>query len=324
MKLADINENLVEKVGGPAGFAARAKAKLQKQTPFAKQKRRQAAAKDVLFKQAKEIKDDLMAWKAEAFAGGKGAKQELTMDQFLEWMGKKGYGEVAMAAAKEVHPNLFKGKEAEPKKQDVKADGEQDVKADGEPKVKADGEQSEEEIRAAYAKRGEELEAEREARGDTTEDAGEEKEPKVDTSASIYEARLRALLEADDESVDMSLASSADGKVSDDPLNDNQIDTLIVRALEKKAQLKGGADVPTEKEPTRKEKRAAAKAEKPKEKEKDQAAISEPPSEADSDTFAIRNTWKGPLDSMLQKIVKGGEFDNKDKKYASRISKELG
>ena len=86
MKFSDINENLTEgPLSGPAGFKQRAKAKLQKNMPFAKQKRRRGEIKDAAFKKAKMIKDELMAWKAEAFASGNAEKEPLTMAQCIRW-----------------------------------------------------------------------------------------------------------------------------------------------------------------------------------------------------------------------------------------------
>lgn len=317
MKLNDLDKTLTEApLGGPAGFGARAKAKLQKNIPFAKQKRRQGSVKDRVFKKAKQIKDDLMAWKAEAFASGKGIKQPLNMKQFLDWMTKSTeYGEAVVIAAKEIHPNLFQDKQTKP-----------ESKPKPEPEKYSDEELAK--IKAKYksdaVKAGAETEKniEDEGKRDLTASKEDDKEPKVDTSASIYEARLKALLEDENEpKVDTSLASSADGTISNDPLNDNQVDTLIVRAIEKHAQLVSGAPVPGKKEAEAKEK---PKSRSEKRAEKHVAGSQTSAVQTDeSDTFTIDNGYKRPLEVILKKVYSGDEFDKNDKKDAQRIYKSI-
>lgn len=301
MKLTDINENLDEAIGGPAGFAKRAKAKIQKRMPFAKQKRRQGAVKDRVFKKAKQIKDDLMAWKAEAFASGKGVKQPLTMKQFLDWMAKSTkYSEAVIIVAKEIHPNLFQGKKTKPKSKPAPEKYSDQELA----KIKAKYKSSAEKAGAETEKNIED-----EGKRDLTASKEDNKKSKIDTSASIYEARLRALLENEDQ-VDTSLASSADGEISNDPLNDNQIDTLIVRAIEKQAQIASGSNIPGKKE-------------EPKSQAEKYTASPEQSSEQNSESFSINSEYKKSLGSILRKVYSGGELDNNDKKAAQQIYKSI-
>ena len=98
-------------------------------------------------------------------------------------------------------------------------------------KVKPRGsDQSEDEVKAAYKKQGDELESKRKAQGGelVDEDSDDDSEPKVDMSASIYEARLREFLKEDEED-DVGINPSK-------TLADNQIDTLLVKGLEKMKQ----------------------------------------------------------------------------------------
>lgn len=249
MKITDLNENLSEgPISGPAGFAQRAKAKLQKHvTPFMKQQQKRGKLKDELFKKAKDIKNELKAYMEQT------GKSKIGMKEFLDWMENNSDSHAGtLAAAKEIHTNLF------PK--DSKADIQNQVSTDGvnysveldktgapkKEKPKPEG-MSPEDEKAARDKIAADAEAEAKESGseddepqDLKASKGDNEKPKVDTSASIYEARLRAILEA---KTDQSLAASADGEISSDELEDNQIDTLIVKGLQKQRELEATGKV---------------------------------------------------------------------------------
>lgn len=232
MKFTDINENLTEgPFSGPAGFGKRAKAKLQKNMPFAKGQQRRGKKKDEMFAKAKEIKDELMDWKAEAFASGNGEKEPLSMQQFLDWAKshnpKLGQAIEAVARSDKDYADFFA--------QAVDKKGEQSSTASDEKvKPRAEPEKySDEEKAAIKQKYADDAEAEAKELGSEDDDANEsveedsdDAEPKVDMSASIYESRLRAFLN-EDEDVGVNKAKT---------LADNQIDTLIVKGLEKQKQ----------------------------------------------------------------------------------------
>jgi len=344
MKFSDLNDNLNEgPISGPAGFAQRAKAKLQKHgTPFMKQQQKRGKAKDALFKKAKDIKNKLKVWM------DKIGKPEIGMKTFLDWM-QQSHPEEAegvLAAAKEIHTNLFP-KAPEKEKQDIQkqvpTDGinySTEVDQKGAPVKKKKAERSpeeEEQIKKAYGPggtvaKGAEAEAKKLSSEDDTQDLkaskGDDEKPKVDTSASIYESRFRTMLEAE---TDQSLAASADGEISNDPLKDDQIDTLIVKGLQKQKELAGtGASKVAAKqtepaageEPTEP---AAGKKEPAAGKEKPAAGKAKTTSSGDSGpelgSVPIPKIWARNAKEIFKKVQAGEELNNKDIKNATELLK---
>ena len=326
MKFDDLNNNLNEgPFTGPAGFTKRAKAKLQKNIPFARQQQRRGAAKDKIYAKAKEIKDDLKSFMA------KTGEEEIGMKDFLDWVQTNHEGEYdgILAAAKKIHSNLF------PK--DSKADQENQGAGD-EPKQQQkakDPNVSDEEIAQAHAKIAADAEAEAEELGaederqDLKASKGDDEEPPKDTSASIYESRFAAILAEAEAEVDQSLAASADGQISNDKLEDNQIDTLIVRGIQAQRKLAGtGKTKQIAAEP---EQQAAPK-EEPKAKQepeakaqpKAQAAAAAPDvEEPSSGGIALDKSDAKNAKLILTKAAKGEELSDKEKKVAGKVAQYL-
>lgn len=282
MKMSDISQKLTER---PGGFGGAIKAKLQSQIPFARKQQRKGKAKTALYKQARAIKKELQNWKAEAFAATSGEDTELTMNQFLGWVKnrqpKYAQGIETIARGDKDYADFFS--------QRIDKKGKQSSTA-SDPKVKvqpSDGEQSKEEIKAVYKKKGEELEAKRKAQGGelVDEDEGSD-DTKADTSASIYEARLRAILEAD---VGVNRTKT---------LKDNQVDTLITLGIQKQKELDSGDDDI-----------AAAGPEA-------QAPAGKPTATA-SDDFL--DEYQDELVSVLTKVKNGDELDKRDKSNAGKM-----
>ena len=337
MKFDDLNDNLNEApISGPSGFAQRAKAKLQKQAPFMRTTQKKGAAKDALFKKAKDIKNELKVWMGEI------GKQEIGMKTFLDWMNKKhpDNAEGVLAAAKEIHTNLFP-KAPEKEKQDIQKQVPTDditystqVDQKGAPVKKKKAERSpeeEEQIKKAYGPggtvaKGAEAEAKELSSEDDTQDLkaskGDDKEPKVDTSASIYETRFQAILEAE---TDQSLAASADGEISNDPLKDDQIDTLIVKGLQKQKELAGtGASKVAAKQKTTEpesEVEQPAVADKKAEKAAPKAGKEKAAAGPELGSVTVPKAYAKANKTILTKVQAGEEPDNKDKKAASELLK---
>ena len=325
MKFTDLNDNLNEgPISGPAGFAKRAKAKLQKNVPFARQQQAQGKAKDKLFKQAKEIKDELKVWMGEI------GKKEIGMKTFLDWVNNRFPSQYdgILTAAKDIHTNLF------PK--DSKADIQNQVSTDGvnysveldktgAPKKEVKPEQYSDEEKAAIKKKyADDAEAEAKELGsedekqDVKASKGEDEKPKVDTSASIYESRFRAILEAD---TDQSLAASADGKISDDPLKDDQIDTLIVKGLQKQQELAGTGKSKTKPEGDSDWETAQAEEKPEAGATSAKAAKSEKPAKApssgklsDQDFSNLADKVQEVLRGGVRKIIQKANIDEGEKK----------
>jgi hypothetical protein len=232
MKLEDINQKLTER---PGGFGGIVKAKAKKQlSPFMKGRQQSADDEVRLIKVARDIKKDLKAWMQKAFRSSGGAKAPLTMAQFLGWI-------------KKAQPKYAEGIETYARND--KAYAEHFTTAiDDEGKQSSTATDDKVKVRDAGA---DELEKEIDdpKKGDLPEESGDDKEPEVDTSASIYEARLKAILEADEE-VEANVEKDEDvGTNRAITLKDNEIDTLITMGIEKQIELDGGESIiddPTE------------------------------------------------------------------------------
>lgn len=235
MKFSDLDKNLVTEA---EGVLSRAGTKLKKKLGPTKKIRQRATGKAEIQQQALDIKSQFHNW-----AG----KNDLdsTVGAFKEFLDGE-YPQLASYVDDVAVKLKFKEKEvekpqaqpADSEKADEVGDEEQEDMVSPEEMTgeKPSGEQSEEEIRAAYAKQGEEAEAEAKELGAEDDEVEEE----VDMSASIYESRLAYLL------------------IEETKLKDNQLDTLIVRVLQ--AAQRTGKKVSTgdsekEAEPKKKEKK---------------------------------------------------------------------
>jgi len=323
MKLSDINQKLTER---PGGFGGIIKSKLKQQAPFMRGTQRKGKAEEALLKGARKIKGELQAWMNKAFRSQGGERAPITMAQFLGWVKKAqpkyAKGIEAYARSDKDYAEHFsqaidkKGKQSstasDPKvttrdneqADTVDSDKEQEELISPEEMTgekTADGEQSEEEIRAVYAKQGEELEAER-VKGekqDVKASKGDDKEPKVDTSASIYEARLKAILEADEE-VSADAGSKEDVGVNrTKTLKDNQLDTLITMGIEKQIELDGGDSI----------------VDKPEEVQSSSSSSDEGDAAGPVDDFL--GEYRDELVGVLQKVKAGSDLDKRDQKNAS-------
>ncbi len=304
MKLSDINQKLTEQ---PGGFGGIVKAKAKKHMPFAKGTRRRGKAEEALLKGARKIKDALNDWKNKAFRSTGGEKAPLTMNQFLGWVRKSqpkyAKGIEAFARGSKAYAAYFS--------QAVDKKGKQSSTA-SDPKVKrrgGEGEQSEEEIRAAYKKQGEELETKRKAQGGelVDEDEGDD-EKDAPVSASIYEARLRAILEAEgDPDPDVDVAVSATKTLKDD-----QIDTLITMGIEKQIELDGGESIVDE----------------PSEITSKSSSKGAPDDSEDSDlgggaSSDFLSEYQDELETVLTKVKNGAELDKRDRSNANNMLRSL-
>jgi len=308
MKLSDISQTLTEK---PGGFGGIMKAKAQQQIPFAKKQQRAGKAKEALYKHARQIKKELQAWKAEIFATTNGEDTPLTMNQFLGWVNKRqpkySKGIEAYARGDRAYAEHFaqaidnKGKQSstatDPKVKRRSPDDE------GEAKVK--GEQSKDEIQAAYKKQGDELEAKRIAQGGELVDEDEENEEKESpTSASIYEARLHALLEANEDEPDPDVDIGVNAAKT---LTDNQIDTLITMGIQKQKELNSGDDDIASDE----------------EISVSSSSGSSEKSGGSSVSDSFLEEYSAELESVLTKVIKGAKFDKRDQQSANNMLNSL-
>jgi len=326
MKLSDISQKLTEK---PGGFGGIVKSKLQQQIPFAKKKQRAGKAKEALYKHARQIKKELQAWKAEAFATTNGEDTQLTMNQFLGWAKKRqpkySNGIESYARGDKAYAEHFA--------QAIDKEGKQSSTA-SDPKVKVrsndagqtdtvDPSQEQEDMISPEEMTGEKQKrkltpdeqagldtinrnAEEEAaeyeKQDLKASKGEDKEPKVDTSASIYEARLRALLEDDEDKRDPDIDVGVNAAKT---LTDNQVDTLITMGIQKQKELDSGDDDISSDEPSQAPNNNSE----------------EPAQSSASGDFL--GEYQGELESVLTKIVKGVDLDKRDQRNASNMLKSL-
>ena len=131
---------------------------------------------------------------------------------------------------------------------------------------------------------------------DITASKGDDKEPKSDTSASIYEARLRAILEADEEQPDEEQSDpSVDVAVNKAIiLKDNEIDTLITMGIEKQLELNGGDSIVDD----------------PSEVQGGSSSDS-----GGGDSFL--DEYRDELETVLTKVVKGQDLNKNDQRDAS-------
>lgn len=289
MKMSDINENLSEAPedlkpnlkGRPNTLAQRLKQKVKKHTPFSAKKRGEAEYKDKIFQLAKSLKNKF-AQHMQDYPDGT-VPTVAHMEEFFKDSEYEAY-------VNQVSIDL-KFREEQKSEPEAPKDG-GDVKGD-QPELEKEKptEPSEKEVRAVYKKQGEELEAERIAKGgELGEEVDEEDEGKPsNTSASIYESRLRSMLFE---------------------LRDNEIDTLIVRIIQAQQRSKGGPAKPSP-EP------------EAKQKGKDRVArvASDVPDEDEdtSDDAIVPSAWKKELFELLKKISKGGKLDKNDAKLAAKL-----
>jgi len=301
MKLSDINQKLTERPGN-TGFGSIMKQKVKRQlSPFQKGKQQATVEKEKLIKVASKVKQDFQAWKATAFRSSGGKKTPITMNQFLGWV-KKSHPKYAegietYARGDKDYAEHFsqaidkKGKQSSTATDDkVKVrDADPDETGDKSTKVAAPSDEGNLELE-------QELELEKDDKQDITASKGDDDEPKVDTSASIYEARLRAILEADEE---VSADAGSDEDIGTNraiTLKDNQIDTLITMGIEKQIELGGGESIVDE----------------PGEMTAKSSSISS--DEGGGDGFLEQ--YSDELETVLTKVVKGVELDKRDQSNA--------
>jgi len=203
MKMSEINETLVEApeaYNAKQGFGKRLKTKLKKHTPFNAKARAQATKKDQIFKQAKKMKTQFAEYMANEPEGTEPSIKDL--QQFFADTEFASYLMPVATKLKLVKPESV---QTDIPKDKNSANAEETPKATS-PAAADDADTLEKELEDPNT-------------GDLPEEAGEDKEPKVDTSASIYEARLYNMLTE---------------------LKDNEIDTLFVRMLQAQGKDKGG------------------------------------------------------------------------------------
>jgi len=314
MKFSDINENLTE---APEGMLARAATAVKKKVGPTKKIRQRAAGRQSIQKQALGIKDQFHTWAGENSKGS-------SVEDFKAFASEN-YPKLA-AVIDNVAAELKFAKskpESEPKpKSDDSADQQAnavDPEQEQEDMISPEemtgekgkpGEQSEEEIRAAYGKKGDELEAKRKAQGgeladESVEEDADDAEPKVDMSASIYEARLNRIL------------------MLERDLKDNQLDTLIFRSI----QAAGANKRPDH--PDSPKAKAAAKA---KSSEDEISQTADKISNASSDdeyTASVRgdssvlDEYADELEDILRAVANGKDISSNQKGYAQAILDEL-
>jgi len=349
MKLNDLNTNLNEgPISGPAGFAARAKAKLQKHSTSIGGQDKIGAAKDAVFKQAQDIKKSF-----KVHLGSTGKKQ-VGMKTFLNWINQNfpDQSQGVLAAAKEIHTNLTFPDPKAPEAPEAPAQAAPAQAAPAQAAPAPAEKVSPEDAAAGQAKI--DADAEEEGRrlnpddtgieGDGTKQdvkasKGDDEKPKVDTSASIYESRFQIILEAETAtSTDQSMPSTADGEISDEPLTDNQIDTLILKGIQKQKELEGTGKATPKQQATKPEQAAAepeAKAAEPEAKaaepeaqagKKAAAASAAAPNveqPAAGGGISIDKSDAKKLKALLTKAHAGSDFDDKDRKVAAAVIKYL-
>lgn len=325
MKFSDINENLTE---APGGFADRAKAKLQKKIAPGKERRKRGAAKEKLFAKAQEIKAELKQWHDNKTGS---PKLVITMQEFLSWM-QDNYPQFADTAEKfarddKAYADFFA--------QEVDDEGNQTSTA-SDPKVKMrDPDEippgkvsnsppekiSDKEKKAGYDKinKDAEDEAAEFEKQDLKASKGEDEEPKVDTSASIYEARLQAMLSEDEEDVGVNRAKT---------LADNQIDTIIVGGIRgflsspsKDKQAKGYGRQQQEPEPESKDNDEISKtADKISNVKSDDSYEYEASGRGNS---SVLDEYADELEDILTTVANGKDISDNQKGYARAILDEL-
>lgn len=303
MKMFDINKNLSEAPdlkgnvkGRPNSLAQRLKQKVKKHTPFSAKKRGEAEYKDQIFKQAQELKNDF-AKHMQNYKPGTIPTVAHLEEFFKDTEYEKYVNQVAIDLRfREAEPKA----EVKPEPKTDKTNDKEETKDAGLTKVGGDvkgdelekekkPEQSEKEIRAAFKKQGDELEAERIAKGGEL-DEEEDDDTSSNISASIYESRLRNMLFE---------------------LKDNEVDTIIVRIIQASNRTKGGPSTPATDEIAK---------QSPRKKE---ATSDEESAEATSDDAIVPSAWKKELFGLLKKIRAGGKLDEKDKKLAGKLYDQI-
>jgi len=320
MKFSDINENLTE---APGGFADRAKAKLQKKIAPGKERRKRGAMKEKLFAKAKEIKNELKQWHDDKTGTPKLA---ITMQEFLSWMqdnypqfgdtaekfarGDKAYAEFFAQAVDDEGNQTSTASDDKVKVNDP--DSIPPGKVSNSPPEKI----SDKEKQAGYDKINKDAEDEAAEfdKQDLKASKGEDKEPKVDTSASIYEARLQAMLSEDEEDVGVNRAKT---------LADDQIDTIIVGGIrgflsapgkEKQAALGQATQEPKAKDEIGKTADKISKASRDD---------SEDYSASSRGEGSVLDEYADELEDILTAVANGKDISNNQKGYARAILDEL-
>jgi hypothetical protein len=258
------------------------------------------------------MKKGLQGWKANAFRSAGGAKAPITMSQFLGWIKKaqpkyaKGietYARGDSAYAEHFAQAISKdGKQTSTASDDkVKVRKPHQAAGDGEnlelekdPTEPTDKQKEDDKAKATYKQMGDELEAKRIAAGGELVDEDEDSDETPAVSASIYETRLRELLEDEGVGVD-------DAKV----LDDNQIDTLITMGIEKQIELDGGESIIDD--PS----------------DLSSSGVSEPAAQsAASDDFL--GEYQDELEDVLTKVKTGGkDIDKRNQQSANNMLNSL-
>jgi len=330
MKFTDLDNLNEGPISGPAGFAKRAKAKLQKNIPFARQQQRRGAQKDELFKLAKEIKDNFKQWVDTKTGSSNINNAGITMPEFLEWMqSETDYGGAAEKFArgdKDYKEYFSQEIDDEGKQTSTASDPKVQTRTNNDEeqpgKVQTDDEK--EQIKKAYGPGGtvardaeaeaEELGSEEDDKQDIKASKGEDEKPKVDTSASIYESRFRAILNEDAEDVGIDSAKT---------LIDNQIDTLIVGALRvgKSGLGKNKMKEPEEKprqDTSQSEEESEADATSAKGAKAEKGAKASKPSSSgklsDEDFGSLAEKVQKILRGNVRKIIQNANIDEGEKK----------
>lgn len=309
MKMTDINKNLTEAPdlkgnvkGQPNTLAQRLKQKVKKHTPFSAKKRGEAEYKDQIFKQAQGLKNDfakhMQNYKPETIPTVAHLEEFFKDTEYEKYVNQVAidlkFREAEPKAEVKPEPKIDKTNDKEETKDagltkvagDVKG-GELELEKEKKP------EQSKKEIRAAYKKQGDELEAERIAKGGEL-DEEEDDDTSSNISASIYESRLRNILFE---------------------LKDNEVDTIIVRIIQASNRAKGGPSTPATDEIAK---------QSPRKKEATSDEVSDEESaEASGDDAIVPSAWKKDLFDLLRKIRAGGKLDEKDKKLAGKLYDQI-
>ncbi len=258
MKQPNINQNLTE--AAPGDIRSRSQAKIQRYLSPGKEGRARGKAKLAIFQLAKKIKNDFLTWKAGSF--DKGEKESIDMEQFLEYMNTSTkLGKFAVAAAKENYSRKFASVSA----------GTADSKTEVKPEL-----ESEQDLKASK---------------------GDNKNSKIDTSASIYEARLQIFLERHDQA----------------RLEDDEIDTIIVGAIRK--FIKAGGKLPSVKSADKN----STSQEKVSSKDEQMAQRSQNNDYEDIDSFGLDNEEKYQLEDILNKIINKKELSSTNMRQAKNI-----
>lgn len=329
MKLSDINQELTEaaeEFGAKQGLGKRLGAKIRKKVDPRKDKRRAASAEDNLRTQAKNIKTRFAEYMATEPKG-----TEPTIDHIEEFLSDTEYAEyvspiaIKLKMKKSVEePSQDQGEPTADDSVDQTADevGSKEHEDLISPEEMTDGEKPKRELtpdeQAGFDKinKDAEDEAAEFEKQDVKASKGDDKEPKIDTSASIYEARLRNMLTE---------------------LKDNEIDTLLYRIVQAQAKKAGppkqAPAASTKTEPKAKpeadsDKKSIWKSDlgdlaRGKRTEKGQD-IAEPSGGGSGEaTDAFLDEYRDELEAVLTKVKAGTDLDKRDQRNASNMLRSL-